>query len=311
VAFVQSPWAYLNEETSWITRVQATLLRAHFDKEKVSRAQHGGFITFNGTAGLWRKDAIEALGGFEEDCLTEDLALSVRAKLAGYRAVYLPGLACPSELPEHLADLKQQFFRWAKGSAQVFRRYTLPILRANVPWVVKLDMLTTLSRHGIFLVLLCFILSFPWVYVDRTSGHPLHFLDVGLMGLSSLLTYGYFRDARHGTWQSFKNYLGLSVLGLFLMPSQCLASLLGLVFHGGVFERTPKKGFATHHGEVRKKDPSLGFEFLVLLYVWGCVVVLFRSEFWLSKPILLLQALVLSSPVLLWAFRRKSAKMKI
>lgn len=119
VGMVQARWEHLNRTSSLLTRVQALLLDGHFAIEQRARAHRRHIFNFNGTAGVWRASAIEAAGGWHADTLTEDLDLSYRAALAGWRFVYLDGVAVPAELPEHMSAFRTQQFRWAKGSIEV------------------------------------------------------------------------------------------------------------------------------------------------------------------------------------------------
>ena len=116
---VQGRWDHLNRDYSLLTRVQAMLLDGHFMIEHAGRNRSGRFFNFNGTAGIWRRAAIVDAGGWQHDTLTEDIDLSYRAQLAGWRFVYLPELDVPAELPVEINGFKSQQFRWAKGSVQV------------------------------------------------------------------------------------------------------------------------------------------------------------------------------------------------
>jgi hypothetical protein len=129
VGMVQSRWSFCNSEHSWLTGVQALLLGPHFSIEHQVRFQKGLFFNFNGTAGIWRRQAIADAGGWQSDTVTEDLDLSYRAQLAGWRFVYLDGYEVPSELPVTLAAFRSQQQRWAKGSVQTARKILPQLFR--------------------------------------------------------------------------------------------------------------------------------------------------------------------------------------
>lgn len=139
VGMVQTRWTYINRGYSLLTQVEAILLDAHFVLEHGGRSRAGLFFNFNGTAGVWRRRAIESAGGWEHDTLTEDTDLSYRAQLAGWKFLYLPEIECPSELPVDMNAFKTQQARWAKGLIQTAQKILPRVLRARVPWKVKLE----------------------------------------------------------------------------------------------------------------------------------------------------------------------------
>ncbi|MEO0649935.1 MAG: glycosyltransferase, partial [Planctomycetota bacterium] len=144
VGMVQARWGHINRDQSVLTRAQSALLDGHFVIEHTARAAAGHYFNFNGTAGLWRRAAIDAAGGWEHDTLTEDLDLSYRAQLAGWRFVYRPDVVAPAEVPADLAAFKNQQHRWARGSAQVLRKLGLRLLRAPIPWRLRIE---ALAQH--------------------------------------------------------------------------------------------------------------------------------------------------------------------
>lgn len=139
LAVVQTRWSYVNRRYSLLTQVQAILLDGHFILEHGARWRAGLFFNFNGTAGVWRRAAIEDAGGWEHDTLTEDTDLSYRAQLKGWRFLYLPEVECPSELPVDINAFKTQQARWAKGLMQTAKKILPRVLRAKLPWQVKLE----------------------------------------------------------------------------------------------------------------------------------------------------------------------------
>ncbi|MFQ5778831.1 MAG: cellulose synthase family protein, partial [Terriglobia bacterium] len=139
VGMVQTRWTFLNRNYSLFTRVQAILLDGHFVLEHGARSRADLFFNFNGTAGIWRRAAIESAGGWHHDTLTEDTDLSYRAQLAGWKFLYLPEVECPSELPVEMNAFKAQQARWAKGLMQTAKKILPQVLRAPLPWQVKLE----------------------------------------------------------------------------------------------------------------------------------------------------------------------------
>ncbi|MGH9629531.1 MAG: glycosyltransferase, partial [Bryobacteraceae bacterium] len=139
VGMVQTRWSYLNRHYNLLTEVEAMLLDGHFVLEHGARAGSGLFFNFNGTAGILRRSMIEDAGGWQHDTLTEDSDLSYRAQLRGWKFVYMPGLECPSELPAEMHGFQTQQSRWSKGLTQVGIKLLPSIIRADLPWRVKLE----------------------------------------------------------------------------------------------------------------------------------------------------------------------------
>ncbi|MFQ5817717.1 MAG: glycosyltransferase [Terriglobia bacterium] len=139
LAMVQTRWTHINRHYSLLTEVEALLLDGHFVLEHGARSRAGLFFNFNGTAGIWRRAAIEAAGGWQHDTLTEDTDLSYRAQLLGWKFLYLPEIECPAELPVEMNAFKAQQARWAKGLMQTAKKILPRVLRAPLPWQVKLE----------------------------------------------------------------------------------------------------------------------------------------------------------------------------
>src|SRR5712672_445643 len=132
VGMIQTRWGHLNRGYSLLTRMQAIFLDGHLLLEQTARSRSGRFFNFNGTAGLWRRTCIEDAGGWQHDTLTEDLDLSYRAQLKGWRFVFPPNLVTPAELPEDVSALRAQQFRWAKGTVQSARKLMRRVLSAKL-----------------------------------------------------------------------------------------------------------------------------------------------------------------------------------
>ncbi len=166
---LQTRWEHLNRDYSPLTRAQAMGIDAHFVTEQTARHRTGFFINFNGTAGLWRRACIQEVGGWQGDTLTEDLDLSYRAQLAGWRFLYLPEVAVPAEIPAQLEAVKRQQFRWAKGSIQTAMKLMGPLFRSNQPWSIKLEGAIHLTGYLVHpLMLLMLLLSLPVSLIHRS-----------------------------------------------------------------------------------------------------------------------------------------------
>jgi len=154
IGLVQTRWTHLNETYSLLTRVQAVALDAHFLVEHLVRNRSGAFINFNGTAGIWRKQAILDAGNWQDETLTEDLDLSYRAQLAGWRFRFLPEVECPAELPAEANGLRGQQFRWAKGSVQTARKLLPRLVAASLAPFCRFQAFVHLTNHFAYPLLL-------------------------------------------------------------------------------------------------------------------------------------------------------------
>lgn len=159
VALVQTRWGHINRNKNLLTRLQSIFLDGHFALEQTCRNRSGRFFTFNGTAGVWRKSAIVDAGGWEHDTITEDMDLSYRAQMKGWRFVYLNDYVTPAELPEDMDGFKAQQHRWTKGCIQVCQKMLFTIWRSNAPLKAKMEATTHLTCNYSYLalILLCFL----------------------------------------------------------------------------------------------------------------------------------------------------------
>lgn len=250
LAVVQARWGYINEQQSWLTRIQGFFLDVHFTVEQGGRCGHGLFGNFNGTAGVWRRAAIEDAGGWRADTLTEDVDLSYRAQLRGWRIEYLEGYETPSELPVDLGAFRSQQFRWMKGGAENARLHLWRVLSSGLRWRTKVHACAHLLASSVFLaVLLMTLLSVPLAFV-KNSFIEWDYVHVGMAFFTSTLAlcavYYRSRGARVRSLRGKLGFVAMMVLFLMLM--------LGLALHNGVavlrgwlgqrtaFIRTPKYG---------------------------------------------------------------------
>lgn len=300
VGMVQGRWEHLNRDYSLLTRIQALFLDGHFVIEHTARHRAGCFFNFNGTAGVWRREAIAAAGGWQHDTLTEDLDLSYRAQLAGWRFVYLPDLLVPSELPVDVNGFKSQQYRWAKGSIQTARKLLGRILAAPLPARVKAEAFVHLTNNGTYpLMVALSLLVFPAMVLRRgSSATALLLVDLPLFAaatVSVLVFYVASQVAGGRPWRRALLQLPpLMGLGIGLSLSNAAAALSGLRERGGVFHRTPKYSIVRRGEDWRRKryragkSATLVFEGLFAAYFAICFVYAFQVGMWASLPFLYL-----------------------
>jgi cellulose synthase/poly-beta-1,6-N-acetylglucosamine synthase-like glycosyltransferase len=247
VGMVQGRWGFVNARHSWFTRIQALLLAPHFEIEHNIRFRRGLFFNFNGTAGIWRRETIEDSGGWQSDTVTEDLDLSYRAQLKGWRFVYLNDLVVPSELPVTLGAFRTQQQRWAKGSIQSARKI-LPGLLLSSSFSIerKIESVFHLLANLGWLFGAIITLTLYPVICSRVDIGPyqlLHFDFPLLIGGSCIIMLYFFCYALSRKKQ--KLIPGFFVLPFFtigMAPSIALSVLAGCIKKGGHFIRTPKFG---------------------------------------------------------------------
>ncbi|MGH9163144.1 MAG: cellulose synthase family protein [Vicinamibacteraceae bacterium] len=249
VGMVQARWGHLNADYSLLTRVQAIMLDGHFVLEHGARNRWGCFFNFNGTAGIWRRAAIEDAGGWQHDTLTEDLDLSYRAQLKGWRFVFLEDVVAPAELPVEMNGFKSQQHRWAKGSIQNCRKLLPRVLASDLPFKVKFEafMHLTSNLNYPLMVVLC-ILMFPAMYVRYNMGwHEMMLIDVPLFVAATASIVSFYAFCQRQLYPNWRKRLGyvpfLLSIGVGLSINNVRAVLEGLFDkESGEFNRTPKYG---------------------------------------------------------------------
>jgi cellulose synthase/poly-beta-1,6-N-acetylglucosamine synthase-like glycosyltransferase len=300
IGMVQGSWAHINRGYSLLTRIQAILLDGHFFIEHTARNRNGCFFNFNGTAGVWRREAILAAGGWEHDTLTEDLDLSYRAQLAGWRFLYLPELAVPSELPVDINGFKSQQYRWAKGSVQTGRKLLGRILRSRLPLRVKMEAFVHLTNNLSYaLMLLLALLVVPAMLLRTTTSlRMVLFVDMPLFfgaTLSVLIFYLASQAAAGIGWRKQLRYLPtLMGVGIGLSVNNARAVLSGLFQRGGTFHRTPKYKIEKRGEDWLGKRYRAGWSSSVLIelalavYFGACTLYAAKRGMWISVPFLYL-----------------------
>lgn len=290
VGVVQTRWGHLNKNYSLLTELQAFGLNGHFAVEQGGRNAAGHFINFNGTGGVWRKSCIESAGGWEHDTLTEDLDLSYRAQLRGWKFRYLEHVVAPAELPITMSALKSQQHRWMKGGAECFRKMAGTILTyKGVKFSDRLHGMSHLFNSSVFVfILIMSLLSMPVLHIKDSFADLNFFLRFGVVFISStiFLMYYYwlaYRDKTANTIGSFFRFVGrffqFLIVTMGLSLSNTVAVLEGYMGIKSSFVRTPKFNVAVK-GEFKgnkydKKSISLitiGEGILMLLFGYTTVM---------------------------------------
>lgn len=264
VGMVQTRWSHLNDEFSPLTRVQALALDGHFVVEQTARSRSGLLINFNGSGGVWRRACIESAGGWQDDTMTEDMDLSYRAQLAGWRMRYLPEVDAPAELPAQMEALKRQQRRWAQGSVQCLRKLGRAILAGRLSWPQKLMALLHVSGYftqPLLIVLLLVTLPLLWARQDT----PGLLMVLGLAGLGPPLLFVTAQAALYADWRQRVRYFpALLALATGLTWSTSRGVWQGLIRWGGTFRRTPKFKIEGRQGHWANSSYRLAPDWTVL-----------------------------------------------
>ncbi|HEY1769853.1 MAG TPA: cellulose synthase family protein [Chthoniobacterales bacterium] len=248
IGMIQTRWGHINRGYSLLTRVQAMFLDGHLLLEQVARSRSGRFFNFNGTAGLWRKTCIAESGGWQHDTLTEDLDLSYRAQLAGWRFVFLTDVVTPAELPVDMNGFKSQQHRWTKGSIQTCKKLLPRIWRSELSLPIKIEATAHLTSNFAYLLLACLcVLLHPSLGGPKSGWMRTFLLDVPIF-LSASLSVAVFyicaqRELHPRTWMREILLLpALLALGVGLSINNARAVLEAVFNHQSEFKRTPKYG---------------------------------------------------------------------
>jgi cellulose synthase/poly-beta-1,6-N-acetylglucosamine synthase-like glycosyltransferase len=298
IGMVQARWGHLNRDASLLCKAQAVLLDGHFIMEHGARFRAGRFFNFNGTAGVWRRQAIEDAGGWQGDTLTEDLDLSYRAQLAGWRFAYLQALEVPAELPGDPRAFKNQQHRWAKGSIQVARKLLPTIWRSDQPLRIKLEASFHLGNNLAYPLMVALLLLLPPALYVRAGRMDWVALAVELpVFIFATLNLGIFyalseRELNDGQWVRRLPLVPFVLgLGASLTPNNARAVYEAAVNRESPFVRTPKAGERAAGDRYR---PQLGVQAFVetaagiyYLVAAGCAL---AAGLWVPFPFLVLFA---------------------
>ena len=299
IGMVQARWDHNNRGHSLLTRLQALFLDGHFVLEHGARFRSGCFFNFNGTAGVWRKEAIETAGGWQSDTLTEDLDLSYRAQLAGWKFMFLPDVTVPAELPTHMTAFKSQQHRWAKGSIQTCLKILPALLRSSLSWRIKAEACFHLAANFNYLLLVPFcVLLVPVMVVRHYFGvaSGLELVDYLLLSTAMLSVTNFYLVSQYeltsNWWRRCIDIPALIALSLGLSVNNAAAVMEALMGRTGDFVRTPKYG----KDAVGRCTPGYGdtvswlvwVEMGLGVYFTGAVIFAFSVELYMAVPFLIL-----------------------
>ena len=290
---LQTRWGHTNRLYNSLTQAEAMAIDGHFIVEQTVRSQNDFFLNFNGTAGIWRRACIEDAGGWQWDTLTEDLDLSYRAQMRGWKIDYLPDVVVPAELPSQVEAFKKQQFRWAKGSFQVVRKILPTVFgEANLPWKVRLMALLHLTGYFVHPLMLGSLLltlpvgllipeAFKWfpISVFTALGPPLLYAVANSPQTPPLL-------------ERLKTIPLLTITGFGISLSTSIAVLQGLTKKGGKFVRTPKLNLGNSQRQNKKIDrrylppisPLVWAEIALGIYALITTLVLEQHNGWGIMP---------------------------
>ena len=288
VGMVQARWGHLNRAHSLLTKVQALMLDGHHLVENRARAAAGWLFNFSGTGGIWRKIAIESSGGWQHDTITEDLDLSYRAQLAGWKFVYRENVVTPAELPEDVSAFRAQQFRWAKGTVQCARKLIGPIWRAPLTLSQRIEALFHLTPHFAYplMMFLSLLLLPALLLMPATNGRTMLLIDLPLcVGTTGSLAafYAMAERAQGRRWiDAFRQLPALLALGAGLAPHLTKAVIEGLSSMAGEFVRTPKRGIQRERYRARADLPIV--EVLLCLFSGASTVAAIETGHWFATP---------------------------
>ena len=300
LGMVQARWGHINQDYSLLTKIQSIMLDAHFVLEHGGRNRAGCFFNFNGTAGVWRRDAIDDAGGWQHDTLTEDLDLSYRAQLRGWKFLFVPDLVSPAEVPVEMNSFKSQQHRWAKGSIQTCMKLLPEILTSKQPFGVKAEAFFHLSANFNYLLMsLLSILMFPAMWVRYNMGWTeMLLIDVPLFLAATLSVCNFYMVSQrelYADWRSRLKYLPfLMSIGIGLCVNNTRAVLEALFKKQSEFARTPKYGIERESDEWvgKKYHQSVGVQPLIELalglYFTGTVFYALINQIYGTLPFLML-----------------------
>lgn len=245
VGMVQTRWEHINGDYSIITKAQALALDGHFVIEQTVRNKAGFFINFNGTGGVWKKSCIEDAGNWQADTLTEDLDLSYRAQLNGWRFVFLKDITSPAELPSEINALKAQQFRWTKGAIETAKKILPLVWRSKIPLRVKLQATFHLTNNLVFpFILLAAILNVPLVFIKNSGPHEAYFALLSVFVLAFISTFLFYLTAQRDIRTDWRKKIVLFPLfmagSMGFAVNNSRAVIEGLLNRKSEFVRTPK-----------------------------------------------------------------------
>jgi len=271
IGMVQTRWEHLNRDLSPLTHAQSIFLDGHFVIEHTARNRSGRFFNFNGTAGVWRRETIASAGGWQHDTLTEDLDLSYRAQLAGWKFVFLPDVAAPAEIPVEMNAFKSQQHRWAKGSIQTALKLLPRIWKSDLPFAVKQESFFHLTANFGHLLMIPLAILMPITVMVRVSHgwFEVLFLDIPFFAAATVSVSVFYvasqREVGASLWQRVKYLPFIMALGIGLSVNQARAVVEALVGHETGFTRTPKLGVRSGDDSAARRRYKVAVSFQPLV----------------------------------------------
>jgi cellulose synthase/poly-beta-1,6-N-acetylglucosamine synthase-like glycosyltransferase len=301
IGMVQARWTYLNRDYSLLTQVETILLDGHFVVEHGARSRRGTFFNFNGTAGVWRRQAIEDAGGWQHDTLTEDTDLSYRAQLYGWKFLYLPDIECASELPIDMNGFKAQQARWAKGLMQTAKKILPRVFASDAPWYVKVEAFFHLTANISYpLMVLLSTMLLPAMIVRFYQGWiQMLVIDLPLFLASTCSISSFYLVAQREIhpktwWRTFLYMPFVMATGIGISMRNAQAVLEAIAGKKSEFARTPKykiegKGDSFVSKKYRNKAGWMPYaEILLGVYFALTIVYAVLNENYATVPFLLL-----------------------
>lgn len=271
LAFVQARWGHVNRDSSLLTRLQALAIDGHFAVEQTARWASGKWFNFNGTAGVWRRAALADAGGWRDDTLTEDLDISYRAFLRGWRAAYVDTVVAPAELPVSYSAYRRQQHRWARGSFECAAMHLPAIWQSEASTPRKLSATFHLTGYGIHLLMLALTVLYPLILIV-SQGHRELLGLLGAMSIFNLTTVAPTvlftvaqRRLRRPWLRQLPLVMLLSVFGAGLMVNTARAAWQAARGGRSVFERTPKFAVGNRREPWQRKRYQIGLDGIVVV----------------------------------------------
>lgn len=299
IGMVQTRWGFLNANESFLCRAQTLFLNAHFIVEQQARYFGNLLFNFNGTAGIWRKETILDSGGWQFDTLTEDLDLSMRAQLRGWKFVYDNNYIVPTELPNRISAFKSQQYRWAKGAVETGMKILPTIFKSSLPLKVKIAAFFHLTSKSISPALLMLgVLLVPALYIRLESGllklflidFPIFIAGTGSMSL--FYSYAYKHGNKNKGWKDIFTLPMLTSLGIALAVNNSKAFFSALLKRKSAFIRTPKSGSTdalpqeVPHSYFAALDNTVFIELLLACYSFSALLIAYNMQLYLTLPFL-------------------------
>ncbi|GAA5146081.1 glycosyltransferase family 2 protein [Prosthecobacter algae] len=289
VGIVQARWGHKNLDFSLLTRLQGILLDGHLMMEQTSRSRQGEFCNFNGTAGLWRRCVIDEAGGWKHDTLTEDLDLSYRAQMLGWRFIYLNDIIVPAELPPDMDGFKSQQHRWTKGSVQVCKKVLGKVWRSDEPFMKKVEATAHLTSNFANLLTLCtLVLLYPVDFLPVNSWQKAVFVDLPVFLFATVAVIAFYLTAqgaqRRLGWLQTIPYIPLFMaLGIGMSINNGKAVIEALLGQESDFVRTPKYGVNSRaQAQASKKSFRYKAGKSLCLWIELALVGYFGHLFWMA-----------------------------